>query len=450
MGSGPAAADAFVRDPVTVLAYAAVAFFAYCLYGLGPIIAFLRSDLHLSYAVATLHSVSWSCGTIVSGLAYRRLEDRLGRRGLVWSVTAAFCAGITLLATARVLALTLTAALLMGASGTTLLIATSAILADRHGQRRDRALVEANACAVAMAVLAPLLFGELGGTAATWRAALALPLAGFAVLYLLFRRLPGPAGPAGVADAAGPAGSAGPAGPADAAERSRPGRLPAAYWVRAVLVAASVAIEFCVVFYAAELLHAAGLPLAWAATALTVFYLGELTGRLAGAWLTRQRSDRRAQALVAAALAVTAAGFVTFWLSGRSPAALAGLFVTGLGIANLYPLTLGLAMSAAPDDSGRAAARTQVLAGVAIMSAPFALSLMADTWGVARAFVIEPALIALAAMLLAATARPGLVARTRNRLPVHESGNLPRGRWLGGRPARDRPGADPGGSGLRG
>ncbi len=412
MGPGAEPAGAFVRDPDTVLAYGAVACFAYCLYGLGPILAFLRADLHLSYALTTLNSVLWSCGTITAGLAYRPLVRWLGQRLLVWGMTAAFCAGIVLLAAAHLLALTLTAALLMGASGTTLLVATSAILSDRHGPRRDRALVEANAGAVAMAVLAPLLFGALGGTAVTWRAALAVPLAGFAVLYLLFRRLPGPAGTAGTRE---------PASPGEI--RPRPGRLPVAYWVRAALVAITVAIEFCVVFYAAELLHATGLPLDRAATALAVFYLGELAGRLAGARLTRRQSAR-GRALVAASLAVAAAGFAAFWLSGRLAVALAGLFVTGLGVANLYPLTLGLAMSAAPGDSGRAAARTQVLAGIAVMAAPFALSLMADAWGVGPAFAIEPALIALAAILLAATAR-----RAR---PVATS--IPPGRACDGRP----------------
>jgi len=391
VGSGAEPAGAFARDPDTVLAYGAVACFAYCLYGLGPVLAFLRADLHLSYALTTLHSVLWSCGTITAGLAYRRLVARLGQRLLMWSTTAAFCAGIVLLATAHMLPLTLAAALLMGVSGTTLLVATSAILADRHGPRRDRALVEANAGAVAMAVLAPLLFGVLGGTAVTWRAALAVPLAGFAVLYLRFRRQPGPAGASE---------------PASQGEiRPLPGRLPAAYWILAVLVAVSVAAEFCMVFYAAELLHATGLPLDRAATALALFYLGELSGRLAGAWLTRRQSVARSRALVAASLAVAAAGFVAFWLSGHLAVALAGLFLTGLGIANLYPLTLGMAMSAAPGDSGRAAAWTQVLAGIAVMAAPFALSVMADAWGVGPAFAIEPALIALAVILLAATAR---------------------------------------------
>jgi MFS family permease len=178
----------FARDPVTLLAYGTLACFAYCLYGLGPILAFLRSDLHLSYALTTLHSVLWSAGSIASGLAFRRVSERLGRRGLLCSMTVAFCAGIVLLAAGNTLALTLTACLLMGTSGTMLLISTSAILADRHGPRRDRALVEANVGAVAMAVLAPLVLGGLGGTPVTWRAGLVVPVAGFAVLYLLFRQ----------------------------------------------------------------------------------------------------------------------------------------------------------------------------------------------------------------------------------------------------------------------
>ena len=385
-------ADAFTRDPVTLLAYGDISCVAYCLYGLGPILAFLRADMHLSYALTTLHSVLWSAGSIAAGLAFGPASNRLGRRRLLWAATAAFCAGTVLLATGHVLPLTLTACLLMGTSATALFIVTSAILADRHGPRRDRAFIEANAGAVAMAVLAPLVLGGLGGTAVTWRAGLAVPLAGFAALYLRFRQVRPPPGPAGTT---GPVGTTGPASRPGAG----PGRLPADYWVRAGLVAVCVATEFCVVFYAAELLHAAGMALDRAATALTVFYLGELVGRLAGAWLTRRRPGSRV--LVTGALVVTAAGFTAFWLSGRSPLALAGLSVTGLGVANLYPLTLGLAMAAAPGDSDRAAARTQVLSGAAVLTAPFALSLMADAWGVSRAFVIEPVLIALAAILLA-------------------------------------------------
>lgn len=355
--------------------------------------------MHLSYAVTTLHSVLWSAGALIAGLAYRRLAGLAGQRAVLWSASAVFCGGIVLLMAARVLALTLTAALLMGTSGATLIIGTAAILAERHGADRDRALVEANAGAVMMAVAAPLLFGGLAGTAVTWRAALLVPFAGLVLLYLLFGRLPLPSG--GIAPEIGTA------------------RLPAAYWVCATLVALAVAIEFCVVFYAAQLLHATGLPVARAASALTFFYLGELAGRLSGAALTRGAGPTRGRAgptrgraawrgpraLTAGSLGLAMAGFLMFWLSGHSAVALAGLFITGLGIANLYPLTLGLTMAAAPGESGRAAARAQVPTGLAAMGAPFLLSLLADRWGVARAFGVEPALIAAAALVLAATLR---------------------------------------------
>jgi MFS family permease len=275
----------------------------------------------------------------------------------------------------------------MGTSGATMIVSTSAILSERHGQDRGRALVESNAGAVMMAVTAPLLLGGLAGTAATWRAALLVPLTGFILLYLLFGRLPLPSG--GIAPELGTA------------------RLPMGYWVCATLVAFAVAIEFCVVFYAAQLLHAAGLPVDRAASMLTFFYGGELAGRLSGAALTRGGAAWRGpRALTAASLAVALAGFLVFWLSGASPIALAGLLVTGLGVANLYPLTLGLTMAALPGESGRAAARALVLTGIAAMGAPFVLSLLADRWGVSRAFVIEPVLIVAAALLLAATLLP--------------------------------------------
>jgi hypothetical protein len=164
---------------MTVLCYGVTACYAYCLYGLGPILAFLKAGLHLSYTVTTLHSVLWSAGAMITGLAYRKMAGAVGQRRLMWAAAMVFCGGIALLIAARMLALTLTAALLMGTSGATMLVGTAAILSERHGADRDRALVEANAGAVMMAVAAPLLFGGLAGTAATWRAALLLPLAGF-------------------------------------------------------------------------------------------------------------------------------------------------------------------------------------------------------------------------------------------------------------------------------
>jgi MFS family permease len=124
--------DCFIRDRLTILAYAALASFAYCLYGFGSVLAFLRQELRLSYPVTTLHSVLWAVSGILAGLAFRRLSGVFGRRRVLWGSIAAFCAGVTLLAVAHVLALTLVAATLMGTAGTTMLITTASSASARR------------------------------------------------------------------------------------------------------------------------------------------------------------------------------------------------------------------------------------------------------------------------------------------------------------------------------
>jgi len=101
-----------------------------------------------------------------------------------------------------------------------------------------------------------------------------------------------------------------------------------------------------------------------------------------------------------ASLAVTAAGFVLFWLAGQPAAAIAGLFACGLGLANLYPLSLALAMAAAPGHGDAANARTALLGGVIVIAAPYLLGSLADHLGLRPAFTVEPALIGACALLL--------------------------------------------------
>jgi hypothetical protein len=71
------------------------------------------------------------------------------------------------------------------------------------------------------------------------------------------------------------------------------GRLPGAFWWLAALVAAVVGLEFSLVFYAPQLLKVeTGLPTAQAAAALSLFYAGELAGRIAGGGLPGARAGR--------------------------------------------------------------------------------------------------------------------------------------------------------------
>ena len=166
------------------------------------------------------------------------------------------------------------------------------------------------------------------------------------------------------------------------------------------MVAVGIAIEFCPIYFGTEVLTSTGLRTAEAATAMSGFYLGILLSRIGGAYLIRRAG--RTVPLLFVSLAVTTAGFGRFWLAGRPALAIAGLVVCGVGLANLYPLSLALTLAAAPGNGDTANARTQLLGGILVIAAPYLLGSLADHLGLHAAFTIEPVLIGAAALLLLA------------------------------------------------
>src|SRR5262249_30606514 len=155
---------------------------------------------------------------------------RLQRAALLWCSAVGTTVGAGLFASSHTVALTMLGAVVLGFAGTTVLTCTQAILSDRHGERRDRALTEANVGAAACAVLAPLLRRLLQGPPAGWRAAMGLPALVLAGLYLRYRHQPLPAAPG-----ARPAGGR--------------ARLPLSCWLLATLVAVGIAVEFCLIYF---------------------------------------------------------------------------------------------------------------------------------------------------------------------------------------------------------
>ncbi len=375
----------FGRDGPTRLCYAAVAGYAFWLYAFGPALALLRAELHFSYALLGTYSALWAAGAALAGMTFAALARRLPRAALIWYPAGVATAGAGLFAVSRSIALTMLGAALLGYAGTVLLTCTQAILSDRHGERRDRALTEANVGAAACAVLAPLLLGLLQDTPAGWRAAMGLPAVLFAGLYLRYRHQPLPASTVRLT--------------------GRHARLSLSCWLLATLVAAGIAVEFCVVYFGAELLTTDGLRTSQAATAMSGFYLGILCGRVGAARLTRRAG--RAVPLIYASLAVTISGFLLFWLAAPPVLAIAGLFVCGLGVANLYPLSVALVLAAAPGNGDTANARIQLLGGVFVIVSPYLLGSLADHLGLHAAFTVEPVLIGACALLLVAALRVG-------------------------------------------
>jgi fucose permease len=118
-----------------------------------------------------------------------------------------------------------------------------------------------------------------------------------------------------------------------------------------------------------------------------------LVGRTAGSGVVRYA---RPQHLLSSALLVTVLGFLLYWGAERPALAIAGLFVLGLGVALLYPLTLGLAIGAAGERGDTASARFMLAAGLAIASMPVLLGALADEVGLRSAHLMVPGLVAIA------------------------------------------------------
>ncbi|MBY8875641.1 MFS transporter [Micromonospora sp. PLK6-60] len=388
-GGEPPRPAAFVRDAPTLLSYAALGCFTFWLYAFGPALTLLRDELGFSYSLLGGYSVLWSAGAVLTGIGFPWAARRLARGTLLWCAALVSAIGAALFTLGGNVPVTLLGAGVLGLAGTMLLAVLQATLSDRHGPRRDRALTEANIGAGASAVVAPLVLGALAATAVGWRVTFALPAAVLAVLFLRYRRQPLPTTPR--RRAAG-----------------RAGRLPLACWLFALLTAASSAIEFCLVYFAPQLLLDTGLTAAAASTALSGNLLGILIGRLLGAALTRRPG--RSVTLLYASLVGTAGSFALFWLTDQPTVAIVGLFLCGVGIANLYPLALALTLDAAPGREDQANARSQLVLGLFAAAAPYLLGSLADRHGLAAAFALEPVLITGCILLLWG----GLRARPRS------------------------------------
>jgi len=110
-----------------------------------------------------------------------------------------------------------------------------------------------------------------------------------------------------------------------------------------------------------------------------------IVGRVLGSRLVQRFSTRT---VVAASIVIAGIGFLLFWRAESSLIGLSGLFFTGLGVANLYPLILSLAISAADGNTVQAGARATLASGTAILTLPLILGSFADAVGIRLAYVV--------------------------------------------------------------
>jgi fucose permease len=362
------------RDAVTWYAYLLLGYFTYLVSIQGNIIPFLQADLGLSYGEVSLHPSAIAIGTVLVGLFGDRLIPPFGRRRLFTFAAFGSACGTILLCLAPAAWASIGACLIIGLTGAFIPAMVSAVLSDLHGPRRDIAYAEANAICYAFAIMAPLIAALAAALNWNWRLGLVAGAAAGVAIALRFIQTPVP--------------------DSQPTKESADARLPPAFWGYWTMLAFAVALEFAALLWApAYLEKVIGLSAPAAAASAGVFFAAMLIGRTAGVRLFRLFSLRN---LFFGAAITTLIGFLAYWGSGAPIIAVAGLFVIGLGIAMLFPLTISFAMAAAGAASDRASTRTMVGPGLAILLTPPLLGTIADHAGLRTAQIMIPVFVLLA------------------------------------------------------
>ncbi len=373
------------RDRATWLAYLALAFYGYFLNILGPITPYLKSELGLSYTVSGLHFTAFALGMIGAGLMADRVVRRTGRWTALWISAFGISLGSLVLIAGRQPVLTIAASFLMGLVGSLVLTVVPSLLADQHRELSPAAFAEANVIASVLSAIAPLLVGWFAATACGWRLALVIGVLCVLLMRLAFNNVKLP-----------------PTQPA-AASAGNGHALPALYWAYWAALVSAVSIEFCMIFWSADYLETGlGMPKAAAAQAVSLFLAGMIAGRLAGSRLGQRFGIHR---FVTASLLIAAAGFLVYWSAAAPLMGLIGLFISGLGVASLYPLILALAVGSAEGRTVQASASASLASGVAIFSLPLLLGRVADAVGIHQAYILVLLLLVVAFLIVQATAR---------------------------------------------
>jgi len=372
----------FIRDRFTWLAYFMLAYYAYMQSSMGPIVPFLRDELGLNYTVSAFHLSAFAIGMMLSGLTADRLAHRWGRRIVFWGGGAGMAAGAILLTLGQNVTITIASSFIMGYIGSLLLVMIQATLSERHGSQRAIALTEANIAASVAATLSPVLVGIGVSIGLGWHGALYVCVLAWGILAVLYWRIPLP-----------DTRSTEPDAPSTGSEP-----LPRVFWAYWLVVFLSVAIEWCMIFWAADFLEKiGGLSKEASASALSIFFLAVVVGRTVGSILARKFASGR---LLLIATLIVLVGFPIFWLSRTAALNIVGLFICGLGVANLFPLTLSTAAGIAPMSlANTASARISLGSGTAILIVPQILGSAADQVGIQNAYSIILVFAGLAAIM---------------------------------------------------
>lgn len=361
---------AFKRDRGTWSAYLMLTFLTLQVSIIGPIMPFLRTEMGLSYTQGALHSSAFALGMMTAVFLCGPIERMVGRKSAMAIAALGLALGFTVIVLARSPIISIIGTGLMGLIGSMIVVFVPLVLMGIHGTQSDRAISESNLMSYFGALIAPiavwLVAGNLG-----WKSVCVISWLMLAVSTFLIKdaKIPPETNTSG---------------------RTTP-PLGNAYWAYWLLLSISVGIEFCFGVWGASFLEKiSGFARDNAILGSTCFSIGVLSGRFLGIFIIHKIGAWR---LTFTSLCIAFVGFFIFWLSWFSILTLFGLALSGAGIANLFATSLTLALSTEKENSSKAAARSSISTGLAIILTPLLLGALADSIGLFIGYGIVPVLI---------------------------------------------------------
>ena len=139
-----------------------------------------------------------------------------------------------------------------------------------------------------------------------------------------------------------------------------------------------------------------------------------IVGRFVSSRLAHTIAPRK---LVLGSIGLAAAGFFLYWTAANAWIGMAGLALTGLGTASLYPLILSLAINASGGNTVQASSRAALASGTAILILPLVLGRLADLFGLKQGYGVL--VVVLALLLVVILAAPRIEASLSRRVAAN-------------------------------
>lgn len=369
------------RDRRTWVSYAQMGAYGFFVYALGASTILLRDEQGTSRTVSGLHASGWALGIVIMSFLSPRISARLGRgRAMRWG-SILMMIGILGYTSGLPVIVTISSVVVAGCGGALMVAGLSAFLGEQQGAASPAALSEANALGAIAGLLGAVGVGV--GVALTWGWRPAF--------WLLIAVLVGVEVWRGARVSSYDLGEI-----AGVAGRWRD--LPRLFWWCCLVMLPAAGIEYCMALWTADLLREqGGLGEGAASAALGIVVAGLIAGRLIGGRLAQRRNP---ETILMVAFALSGVAFLIAWATSILVIMVIFLFLTGAGVGLHWPLAITRAIRCVPHFADLASAVGLLCAGLAIMTAPFALGALADVSGLRVAFLLVPVLALIGVLVV--------------------------------------------------